>query len=462
MLHHVECTYTSCERPVSTDPGAFVGAAMHFLPEPPILTGSIEVPYPSSAPYAGDRSPPVRGDASAIVVGGSIGGLTTALLLRDAGFHVTVLERSTVPLEGRGAGIVLHEATARYLVARVGLSVEAISEGARWFRFVDEAGAVTHEEPCCYRFTAWTTLFSNLLDNLPPDHYRLGHEVAGIETLGDRARVVTVDGFSAKADLVVCADGITSSSRRRLLPEVEGSYAGYLGWRGVIRESDLEPKVFDRLYEAITYATPPLSHILAYPIPGNQGTSSGRVLNYVWYRNLETGPRLDDVMTDVGGVRRYLSVAPGKLQSRHVEDLKREARSALPADLARMVIMTEQPFIQTVIDVEVPRMAFDRVCLIGDAAFAARPHAAAGTAKAAADAWSLSESLRGTGGDIPAALRSWEPAALERGRRLTERARRLGTMAQVEGTFRGGDPFILFGLDRPGDSCYSMSSERLW
>jgi 2,6-dihydroxypyridine 3-monooxygenase len=99
-------------------------------------------------------------------------------------------------------------------------------------------------------------------------------------------------------------------------------------------------------------------------------------------------------------------------------------------------------------------MAFDRVCLIGDAAFAARPHAAAGTAKAAADAWSLSESLRSTAGDIPAALRSWEPGALERGSGLTERARRLGTMAQVEGTFGGGDPFIIFGLDRPGDSCY--------
>jgi 2,6-dihydroxypyridine 3-monooxygenase len=400
------------------------------------------------------------GEPSAIVVGGSIGGLTAALLLRDAGFDVTVLERSDAALEGRGAGIVLHEATARYLVERAGLSVESISEQAQWFRFVDRSGTVTHQEPCRYRFTAWTTLFTNLLDNLPPDQYRLGNEVFGIETVGDRVRVVTVDGFSMTADLVVCADGITSSSRRRLLPEVEAIYAGYLGWRGVVRESELDREVFNRLYEAITYSTPALSHILAYPIPGHRGTSLERVLNYVWYRNLEEGPLLDDVLTDVGGVRRNMSVAPGKLQSRHVEDLKTEARSALPDDLARMVLTTEHPFIQTVVDIEVPRMAFDRVCLIGDAAFAARPHAAAGTAKAAADAWSLSESLRSTGGDVPAALRSWEPGALERGRRLTDRARRLGRMAQVEGTFAGGDPFITFGLDHPGDSCYPTSSER--
>ena len=404
--------------------------------------------------------PTIAGDPVAIVVGGSIGGLTAALLLRDAGFEVTVMERSATALEGRGAGIVLHEETARYLVERAGVTLPAISEGARWFRFVDSSGQVTHEEPCRYRFTGWTTLYANLLDNLSPERYRLGNEVSAIEETGDRVRVVTIDGFSMTADLVVCADGITSSSRRRLVPEVAARYAGYLGWRGVVRESELDRNVFDHLYEAITYSTPTLSHILAYPIPSHRGTSLERILNYVWYRNLEEGPFLDDVLTDVDGVRRNMSVAPGRLQSRHADDLKREAKAVLPDDLARMVIMTEQPFIQTVVDVEVPRMVFGRVCLIGDAAFAARPHAAAGTAKAAADAWSLTETLRNAGGDIPAALKAWEPGALERGRRLTERARRLGTMAQVEGTFGGGDPFILFGLDQPGDSCYPTYKER--
>ncbi len=51
------------------------------------------------------------------------------------------------------------------------------------------------------------------------------------------------------------------------------------------------------------------------------------------------------------------------------------------------------------LDIAVRNMAFGRVALIGDAAFAARPHAAAGTAKAAADASSL------------AAARAAEPGA---------------------------------------------------
>ena len=50
------------------------------------------------------------------IVGGSLGGLITALQLRDVGCDVQVFERSPVPLEGRGAGIVLHPVTVRYFL----------------------------------------------------------------------------------------------------------------------------------------------------------------------------------------------------------------------------------------------------------------------------------------------------------------------------------------------------------
>jgi len=43
------------------------------------------------------------------IVGGSIGGLTTALLLRALGHDVDVFERATGELTGFGAGIVAHE-----------------------------------------------------------------------------------------------------------------------------------------------------------------------------------------------------------------------------------------------------------------------------------------------------------------------------------------------------------------
>src|SRR6478735_5946512 len=52
------------------------------------------------------------------VVGGSMGGLTTALLLRALGHDVDVFERATGELTGFGAGIAAHEVGVRYFVER--------------------------------------------------------------------------------------------------------------------------------------------------------------------------------------------------------------------------------------------------------------------------------------------------------------------------------------------------------
>jgi 2,6-dihydroxypyridine 3-monooxygenase len=104
------------------------------------------------------------------------------------------------------------------------------------------------------------------------------------------------------------------------------------------------------------------------------------------------------------------------------------------------------------VDVEVPRMAFGRVCLVGDAAFSVRPHAAAATAKGADDVWALAGALRGSGGDVAEALRAWEPGQLELGRALLARTRDLGEGAQFRGDWVPGDPALTFGLREPGDS----------
>jgi 2-polyprenyl-6-methoxyphenol hydroxylase-like FAD-dependent oxidoreductase len=79
---------------------------------------------------------------------------------------------------------------------------------------------------------------------------------------------------------------------------------------------------------------------------------------------------------------------------------------------------------------EVPRMAFGRVCLIGDAAFAVRPHAAAGTAKAADDGWALADELTAFAGDVPAALAAWKRRQLKVGPALLARTREIGDSSQ--------------------------------
>ena len=100
----------------------------------------------------------------AVVVGGSLGGLTAALVLRDQGWDVDVLERSAVPLQDRGAGIVLHPTTVRYLVERVGKAIGDIGVPASRLRYLGDDGSVAHEQPCAYRFASYFELYRGLLD----------------------------------------------------------------------------------------------------------------------------------------------------------------------------------------------------------------------------------------------------------------------------------------------------------
>lgn len=389
--------------------------------------------------------------ARVAVTGGSLGGLTVALLLRDLGHDVVVYERSAVELEQRGAGIGFLPASYRYLVERAGVDLDAISVTTERIRYLDRRGAVTHDQPHRYRFSSWNTVYRQLLACLERDRYLLGHEVAGFEQDGDGVHVTLSGGRHVAVDMLVGADGVGSKLRRTLLPAVEPAYSGYVAWRGMVAESELDAAALAAVGDAITYYVYANSHILVYPIPGADGSvlPGRRLINFVWYRNYLAGGDLDDVLTDVDGVRREVSLPPGAARAVHVAELRATAASRLPPVLAEVVAAAAQPFVQVVLDVEVPAMAFGRVCLIGDAAFVARPHAAAGTAKAADDGWALAAAMADHAG-VADALTAWEPGRLALGRELVARTRRVGRRSQVEGTWTPGDPELIFGLYGPG------------
>src|SRR5262249_32652251 len=134
-----------------------------------------------------------------------------------------------------------------------------------------------------------------------------------------------------------------------------------------------------------------------------------RRLNWVWYLNTASGDELDRVLTDNDGRRREFSVPQGLVRPDMIEWLHGEARRVLPPWLLRGVEAKGGPFIQTIHALAVPRMAFGRVCVTGDAAFVPRPHTAASTAKAAANALALADCLAVAKGDVVEALRRWEP-----------------------------------------------------
>lgn len=385
------------------------------------------------------------------VVGGSLGGLTAALVLRDAGFDVTIHERSGTVLEQRGAGIGFLPDSARYLVERAEVDLDDISISTDRIRYLARDGTVTHDVAQPYRFSSWNAIYRSLLACYGRDRYRLGHEASGQTSADDHVMVHFADGTSERVDLLVCADGIGSSFRSQLIPEVSLQYAGYVAWRGMVPETDLAATDAVALTDAITYHVYANSHILVYPIPGRDGSvePGGRLINYVWYRNYLAGDDLWDVLTDSAGERRALSLPPGVARADHVAEVRATAEARLPRLIAGVVTSVEEPFMQVIYDVEVPRMAFGRTCLIGDAAWVVRPHAAAGTAKAAADAWALVDAL-GRNDSIPDALVAFEREQMELGRELLERTRRIGRRSQVTCTWDCRDPELVFGLRAPG------------
>ncbi|TFH48374.1 MAG: hypothetical protein E4H01_06475 [Lysobacterales bacterium] len=156
-------------------------------------------------------------------------------------------------------------------------------------------------------------------------------------------------------------------------------------------------------------------------------------------------------MTDCDGELRSVSVPPGRVRAEHVRWMKNYAREIMAPAIAKVVERIAQPFVQAIIDTEVEKMAFGRVCLIGDGAFAVRPHAAAGTAKACADAWTLHDALQNADGDVLSALRAWEGPQLELGKRLLERTRIIGNRSQFGDGWVPGDPSLRFGLYGPGE-----------
>jgi 2,6-dihydroxypyridine 3-monooxygenase len=392
-----------------------------------------------------------------VVAGGSIGGLTAALVLRDAGCDVRVYERSSAALQARGAGIAALDATLRYLTERGGLRRADVCSSTNWIRFLRPDGSVRHEQRHRYLFSSWNTIYRSLLGLLDPDRYLLGHEVTAFRPSGDEVRVTLADGSRSitgtDADLLVCADGVSSLARAKLLPEVSPSYSGYVAWRGTLPEQAL-PAATRRLFgDAITYQVIKDSHVLVYPIPGPGGalTAGDRLVNFVWYVNVAEGEELGELMTGRDGLRRTVSLPPGAASQRAVTAMRRTALAEFARPVAEVVTGVTEPFVQVVYDIAVPRMAFGRVCLIGDAAFAVRPHAAAGTAKAAADGWALAEALTAAGGDVPAALAGWERQQLALGRALLARCRDIGDSSQFGGTFRPGDQRLIFGLHGPGN-----------
>jgi 2-polyprenyl-6-methoxyphenol hydroxylase-like FAD-dependent oxidoreductase len=96
--------------------------------------------------------------------------------------------------------------------------------------------------------------------------------MAGFNQAGDSSLVSVplADGRTAEADLLVCADGWRSATRRHFLPQASPRYAGYIAWRGTLSDGEASADLVSFFEDRFTFSHARSGgHALCYFIPGD-------------------------------------------------------------------------------------------------------------------------------------------------------------------------------------------------
>ncbi|WP_248732768.1 FAD binding domain-containing protein [Pseudomonas sp. MWU13-2517] len=365
----------------------------------------------------------------ALVIGGSLGGLFAGNLLRTAGWDVDVYERSAQDLDSRGGGIVLQPEVVEALrQSGCELSLSELGVRSEYRTVFRPDGSIRSHSHMPQVQTSWSLIYTTLRDAFGPEHYHRGQTLANIDqTKPGLVSAVFDSGHAAQAQLLIGADGGSSTVRRLLWPDSQPTYAGYVAWRGLVPEHAVPAGVREEMFGTFSFANHQGSHILGYLVPGadNDLRPGHRLYNWVWYRvaPLDILPR---IMTDADGHERGFSVPEGRLAPAWRDDLFEQADALLPPQFRAIVQATRHPFVQAIRDLAVDHMVDRRVLLLGDAAAIPRPHTAASTSKAATNALALGSALRAFPNDIDRALRNWEHAQVALGRRLRIQGTEIG------------------------------------
>ena len=363
-----------------------------------------------------------------VVVGGSMGGLLAGNMLHRAGCDVTVHERIGTELAERGVGIATHPGLHAALES-LGLSIDE-AYGIR----LEERVTLGTDGSILARYylpqiqASWGHLYGLLRGNFPDERYIAGANFTGFEPRGEGVLAHFKDATSIEADLLIGADGVRSTVRPQLWPEAVPQYAGYVAWRGIVDENRLSAEWRDMLMSHFIVYLPPGEHVVAYPVAGPDGDLSPgkRRFNIVWYR-LTTAETLRRMQTDATGHYHEAGIAPHLIVPSFIDEIHRAAADRLPPSLAEPMTLAQGLFFQTIVDLEVPHMVRGRVAMLGDGAFAARPHTGMGVVKATGDATSLTEAIQDHPGDLARALSVYDEERTRYGRALVCFGRRLGT-----------------------------------
>lgn len=352
-----------------------------------------------------------------VVVGGGIGGLSTALALARDGWPVRVLERAPSFAEV-GAGLQLAPNATRLLDAW-GLLPGLLEVGVTPRRLVladalrgGELASLDLTGPFVRRYGAPYVVAhrGDLLDLLLGGCrdagvvLEAGRDVIAAEQDRHGATVRCADGTSFRCAAVVAADGLHSRLRAMVVPD-EPICSGYVAYRGAVPID----RVTDRaaLTDVIAFIGPGL-HFVQYPLRGGALYNQVAVFRSERYRQGEP---------DWGGPDELAAAL--RPACAHV----RGAARALRTD-ARWAMYDREPIATW--------LAGERIVLTGDAAHPMLQYLAQGACQALEDAGALAGAVR-EAGDIPSALRAFARQRFPRTARIQRNARIWGDIWHTGG-----------------------------
>ncbi|WP_167044290.1 FAD-dependent monooxygenase [Salinibacterium sp. ZJ454] len=219
-----------------------------------------------------------------LVVGGGIGGLATAFVLRRSGVTVTLVERAAEFGEV-GAGLQLGPNATRILddwgllenvkaigvvphnlVVRDAITNEELTRQELLGDFAERYGApyvVAHRSDL-------HTVFLNAARDAGVTLVT-SEQIDRVETVGDRAIAHAVSGKTWEVDAVIAADGLRSALRAQISDDAPVA-SGYVAYRGTCPIDEV-PEL--QHHDDVVVWVGPGCHFVQYPLRG------GEVLNQV-------------------------------------------------------------------------------------------------------------------------------------------------------------------------------------
>lgn len=351
-------------------------------------------------------------DTSIAIIGGGIGGLTTAIALRQKGFRPAVYE-SAPALRPVGAGITL-AINAMRVFQKLGLAGRALERGHPL-----EELWITDQQLRPVSRTALGPLIREfgvpnlgihrgalqrlLLEALPDDGIQPGKRLDRLEEWEDEVRLYFEDGTVVPADVVIAADGIHSAARQQLFPAGRQRPSGQVCWRGIC-PADIAP-----WQRRGTEAWAPGQRFGIVPI------SEGSIY---WFA----------VVNEKRG-RDWAGLSKTGLL---------DAFRPFARPVAELIEQTPEGRIlySPISDLEPLRKWYSKhVVLLGDAAHATTPNMGQGACQAIEDALALASSLS----SLPReeAFRAYQNQRKKRADRIVRQSRRLGRIAQLDSPLLG-------------------------